>query len=168
MYWYVLVCTSIWYLVLNFSRFWRVHPWTYWWFLSTYFEFLNILPACRAQPVCLQGIHALAHALNQSTLYKPIIIRFINCCLAAPLPVPASARPGAGAGLLGDAAAEGCFARLAYMMISGQPVMHCAWRARMGVWRTWASRYGVDHDEQYWNVEDVTAKYWSILPVSEI
>ena len=45
----------------------RYIPCTYWVWLSTYFEFLILLRACRAQPVCLRAIQAPGHALNQIT-----------------------------------------------------------------------------------------------------
>ena len=70
----------------------------YWWFLSTCFEFLNILQACRAQPGSLFACRVLGFMHQHMHWTKAHYIRFINCCLAAPLPVPASARPGAGAG----------------------------------------------------------------------
>ncbi len=90
---------------------------------------------------------------------KAHYIRFINCCLAAPLPVPASARPGAGAGLLGDAAAEGPL---------GPTRLHDdQWPARNALCVASSNgREGLELQDMVlimmssnWNVEDVTAKY---------
>ena len=61
---YVLFC-SILYQVSFISR--RYIPCTYWFWLSTYFEFLLLLRACRTQPVCLLAIQAPGHTLNQIT-----------------------------------------------------------------------------------------------------
>ena len=46
---YILFC-SILYQISFISR--QYIPCTYWFWLSTYFEFLILLRACRAQPVC--------------------------------------------------------------------------------------------------------------------
>ena len=68
MYWYVPSTYFFDILVPDFSHLWRVHPCTYWLCLSTYFELLILLRACRTQPDCLPAIQAQAHALNQFTL----------------------------------------------------------------------------------------------------
>ena len=61
---YVLFCSFLYQLSI-ISR-WYI-PCTYWFWLSTYFEFLLLLRACRAQPVCLLAIQAPGHTLNQIT-----------------------------------------------------------------------------------------------------
>ena len=62
---YILFCSFL-YQLSFISR--RYIPCTYWFWLSTYFEFLILLRACRAQPVCLRAIQAPGHhTLNQLT-----------------------------------------------------------------------------------------------------
>ena len=61
---YVLFCSFLYQLSI-ISR--RYIPCTYWFWLSTYFEFLILLRACRALPVCLRAIQAPGHTLNQLT-----------------------------------------------------------------------------------------------------
>lgn len=61
---YVLFCLFLY----RFSFISRGYiPCTYRLWLSTYFEFLILLRACRAQPVCLRAIQAPGHTLNQIT-----------------------------------------------------------------------------------------------------
>ena len=61
---YVLFCSFLYQLSI-ISR--RYIPCTYWFWLSTYFEFLILLRACRALPVCLLAIQAPGRTLNQIT-----------------------------------------------------------------------------------------------------
>ena len=116
MYWYVPVY-DIWYWISLVSEgYIRGHTGDSWVHtLSSWIFFKRAGPsrfACRGfmhQHMCWTNAH---------------YIRFIDCCLAAPLPVPASARHHDCAGLLGDAAAAGqlCTTRrrqVAEMMFSG-------------------------------------------------
>jgi hypothetical protein len=70
-----------------------------------YFEFLILLCACRAQPVCLPVIQAQAYALNQTTLKH---WQFFSLLLGITLVSAWAQCLGAGADcLLGDSAAAG-------------------------------------------------------------
>jgi hypothetical protein len=85
-----------------------------------YFEGLHW--PCRAKPVCLQGIHSLGHALNQSTLHK-VYKLLLGSTLASACQCMTS-QLGSCAGFLGDAAAAGqlCttrYRRVAKTMING-------------------------------------------------
>jgi hypothetical protein len=91
MYWYVLstyqyiIFLLIWYCISFVSAgYIRARTEDFW--VHT-LQFLRILRACRELPVsCRLFMHWNTHST------KAHYIRFINCCLAAPLPVPASAR----------------------------------------------------------------------------
>jgi hypothetical protein len=91
--------------------------------------FLSILLAFLALLVCLQAIHALEHAFNQSTLQK-VYLLLLGSTLASACQCTTSrlgacaAGPGAGLLPVGDAAAAGqlCTTRrrqVADMIISG-------------------------------------------------
>ncbi len=99
--------------------------------------------------------------------------RFIKCCLSAPL--PASARLGAGAGLLVIQMWRVSFAWLAAIMISGLLASSTSHSRRCIALSEWAFegmgvstafeglglQVGALMMSSNWNVEDISAKYWS-------
>jgi hypothetical protein len=119
MYWYILqghkfVCTGMyWYVPVYDIWYWislvsegyiRGHTGDSW--VHTLSSWIFCKRAGPSRFACRGFMHQHMHLTNAH------YIRFINCCLAAPLPVPASARPGAGAGLLGAAEGPLCPTRL--------------------------------------------------------
>jgi hypothetical protein len=112
-----------------------------------YFEFLILLRACWAQPVCLPAIQVPAHTLNQTTLKH---WQFYSLLLGSTL-VSAWA-PCLGAAARALAAFWGIqlllvsFTRLAATIISC--LLTSSTRLQTGVRKTWASSWGVNNDLQ--------------------
>ncbi len=171
MYWYVPVY-DIWYWIsLNSEGYISGHAGDSW--VHTLSSWIFCKSAGPSRFACRGFMHQHMHWT------KAHYIRFIDCCLAAPLPVPASARPGAGAGLLGDAAVEGllCPTRLhddqwpasdALCVASSNgrlkdlslKIWHWSWWAVIGLLRVWQQNIEVSCQFQRFNQRDKTMS-WS-------